>query len=123
MTAAKTILISFLLLLVTGAVTGVPAAIHLCCDEPMEMACAPEDCCGEEEEDSCCETEVTIDAIDDDAAPMAVHQPSPILHVIDLVPVSTASARVDRAPQRLIACAEAHPPPSPDRSVLSIYLI
>ena len=123
MTTVKSILISLLLLLVTGAVTGVPAAIHLCCDEPVETACAPVDCCSDEEEDSCCETDFTIDAIEDDAAPLAVYQPSPILHVIDLVPVSTADARVDRTPQQLIACAEAHPPPPPDRSVLSVYLI
>ena len=103
MDAVKTILVSVLLLLVTGGVTGIPAAIHLCCDEPVEMACAPEDCCGEDEEDSCCDTEITVNAIDYEATLLAVSVPAPLLHVIALVPVATVSARHDQAPQQMVA--------------------
>ena len=119
----RTILVSILVILVAGAVTGVPESIHLCSGEPVETACAPVDCCGDEPEDTCCESDVTVSSIDEDMAVESLSAPSPLLRVIDLVPVATVLASVDRTPQGMHDHAEAFPPPPPDRSILSIYLI
>ena len=120
----KTIIVSLLLLLVTGATTGIPAAIHLCCDEVVEATCPPQDCCGDEEEDGdCCSTELEVRSIEEDASLAPCQNIEPISVQISTLPISTAVAGHLPATSFLRAFRSTHPFPPPDRAALSVYLI
>ncbi len=122
----KIILVSLFLLVVAGSVAGVPAMIHLCCNEPVEQACAPEDCCGGEDEaaeDSCCDTQIEVRALDDEASMPTANLPGPTFTLIDVVPLDHGSLRAVQRPACLTAHAAHAPDPPPERSELSIYRI
>jgi len=123
----KIILVSLFLLVVAGSVAGVPAMVHLCCNEPSEEACAPEACCGdmdsEATEDGCCDTQVVVRALEDDASMPTAKLVDPPSSLIDVVPLDHGSLTAGRRPLRLIAHAAQAPDPPPERSVLSIYRI
>lgn len=120
----KIILVSMFLLVVAGSVAGLPSVIHLCCNEPAEQVCAPEDCCGSDETDEgCCDTQVVVRALEDEASIPSANLTSPNLSVIDVVPLDHGSQIARKRPQCLTAHAAQAANPPPDRSELSIYLI
>jgi hypothetical protein len=108
-----------ILSLVLSATTGVPTLVDLCCGprtvqtEPSEM----DDCSGHD----CCDTEVTVDTIDDFSTAAVTLK---VVHTIIAILTDKVDLAVTRVVDAYIDLTD-HPPHSPpDRqALLSVFLI
>lgn len=102
MRIVRTIVLLFVSLLYLTAATGTPALNHFCSglmQSEQREGCRADQCCSDEEstdedEDACCEENVTVSTLDTDVVPASGHQ-IPVAKVCDLFLPHTGSGALD----------------------------